>query len=144
MTRVYIFRFMEFGVSVHRYADSITTSDITKAKKYQQIHGTKYVVIVSTKLPKREVKSGLLGDRDGIYLVHQSILLPFVKYLREAIIELSMMSKSERERDSKEVMLYEYIRSQEFTSRMERISRIETQFNQLQDKEEKEHKNVER
>ena len=126
----------------NKEADSITTNDIAKAKKYQQIHGTKYVVIVSTRLPKREVKSGLLGDRDGIYLVHPSILLPFVKYLREAIIELSMMSKSERERDSKEVMLYEYIRSQEFTSRIERISRIETQFNQLQDKEEKEHEKM--
>ena len=52
------------------------------------------------------------------------------------------MSKSERERDSKEVMLYEYIRSQEFTSRMERISRIETQCNLLQDKEEKEHEKM--
>jgi hypothetical protein len=52
------------------------------------------------------------------------------------------MSKSESERDSKEAMLYEYIRSQEFSTRMEQISRVETQFNLLQDKEEKEHEKM--
>jgi hypothetical protein len=121
----------------NKQAESVTPSDITKAKKYQEIHGTRYVIIVSSNLPKRDVKSGLLGDRDGIYLVHPSIIVSFAKYLRNAMVELSLISKSDKERESKEGMLYQYIRSQEFISRLEQIARIQTRMWQLQDKEEK-------
>jgi hypothetical protein len=126
----------------NKEAESITPADIVKAKKYQQIHATKYVILVSTKLPKRDAKSGLLGDKDGIYLVHPSILLAFVKYLRETIIELSIMSNSGRDRDSKEALVYEYIRSAEFMSRMERISKIQNRFGESQDKEIKDHEKM--
>ena len=71
----------------------MTPGDITKAKKYQEIHGTRYVIIVSSNLPKRDVKSGLLGDWDGIYLVHPSIIVSFAKYLRNAIVELFFIPK---------------------------------------------------
>ena len=123
----------------NKEAESISTNDITKAKKYQQIHATKYVILVSSKLPKRDVKSGLLGEKDGIYLIHPSIVLPFIFHLRKAIIELSLLSKSEKERDSKEARLYEYIRSHEFMSQIEYISKTHIKLWQLQDKEEKEH-----
>ncbi|MDP9288125.1 MAG: DUF2130 domain-containing protein [Thermoproteota archaeon] len=126
----------------NKQAESVTPSDITKAKKYQEIHGTRYVIIVSSMLPKRDVKSGLLGDRDGIYLVHPSIVVPFAKYLRNAIVELSLISKSDKERDSKEALLYQYIRSQEFISRLEEVARIQTRIWQLQDKEEKDHQKL--
>lgn len=126
----------------NKQAESIIPSDIAKAKKYQEIHGTRYVIIVSSALPKRDVKSGLLGDRDGIYLVHPSIVVPFAKYLRSAIVELSLISKSDKERDSKEALLYQYIRSQEFISRLEQVARIQTRIWQSQDKEEKDHQKM--
>jgi hypothetical protein len=123
----------------NKEVESISINDINKAKKYQQIHATKYVILVSSKLPKRDVKSGLLGEKDGIYLVHPSIIVPFIFYLRKAIIELSLLSKSEKERESKEAVLYEYIRSHEFRAQMEFISKTHFKLWQLQDKEEKEH-----
>lgn len=126
----------------NKQAESITPTDIVKAKKYQEIHGTRYVVIVSSKLPKKDTKNGLLGDRDGIYLVHPSILLPFSKFIREAIIEISILSKSDKERNSKEGTLYQYIRSHEFTSRMEQVARIQSRIWHLQDKEEKDHQKM--
>ena len=125
----------------NKQAESITPADIVKAKKYQEIHGTRYVVIVSSNLPKRDIKNGLLGDRDGVYLVHPSILIPFSKFVRDAIIEISFLSKSDKERNSKEGMLYQYIRSQEFTARMEQVARIQSKIWHLQDKEEKDHQN---
>jgi Uncharacterized protein conserved in bacteria (DUF2130) len=86
--------------------------------------------------------SRLLGDRDGIYLVHPPIVVPFAKYLRNAIEELSLISKSDKDRDSKEALLYQYIRSQEFISRLEQVARIQTRIWQLQDKEEKDHQKM--
>ncbi len=93
----------------NKQAESISAGDIAKAKKYQEIHGTKYVLIA---------------------------------YLRDAILELSLMSKSDEERVSKEAMLYQYIRSQEFTSRIEQLARIQTKIWQSQDKEEKDHQKM--
>lgn len=126
----------------NKQAESITPSDIVKAKKYQEIHGTRYVVIVSSKLPKRDIRNGLLGDRDGVYLVHPSILIPFSKFVRDAIIEISFLSKSDKERNSKEGILYQYIRSQEFTARMEQVARLQSRIWHLQDKEEKDHQKM--
>jgi hypothetical protein len=126
----------------NKNAESITSTDIIKAKKYQQVHGTRYIIIVSTKLPKRDVNSGYLGERDGIHLVHPAILVPFVKLLRAAIIETSLLSKSEKDRESKEAILYEYIRSQDFTSRLEHIGKIREKVWNLQDKEEKDHQKM--
>ena len=73
--------FIAPNVYDNKQAESVTPSAIIKAKKYQEIHGTRYVIIVSSMLPKRDVKSGLLGDRDSIYLVHPLIVVPFAKYL---------------------------------------------------------------
>ena len=66
----------------------------------------------------------------------------FAKYLRNAIVELSLISKSDKERDSKEALLYQYIRSQEFIARLEHVARIQTRIWQLQDKEEKDHQKI--
>ena len=126
----------------NKNAESITSTDIFKAKRYQQVHGTRYTIIVSTKLPKRDVNSGYLGERDGVHLVHPAILVPFVKLLRAAIIEVSLLSKSEKERESKEAILYDYIRSQDFTGRLEQIGKIREKGWNLQDKEEKDHQKM--
>jgi hypothetical protein len=126
----------------NKQAESITANDIVKAKKYLEIHAAKYVLIVSSKLPKKDMKSEYLGDRDGILLVHPSIVLPFAKIIRDAIVDLSLLSNSDKERDSKEAMLYQYIRSQEFTSRIAQIANIETKMLQQLEKEEKDHQKI--
>lgn len=126
----------------NKEANTVTKSDIEKAKKYMKIHGTKYVLIVSRNLPKKEVKNGLLGEKDGILLVHPSIVVEVATQIRTGIIEISKLSKSKGDQKSKESKLYNYIISQDFSMILESLDRIHKKLFDLQTKEEKEHQTL--
>lgn len=123
----------------NKQADKVTSKDIEKAKKYKAVHATDYVIIVSSNLPKKDVKSGLFGERDGILLCHPTIVVDVAKQIRRAIIEISKQSESRRDRESKESKLYDYIRSQEFAATVEKLRDIYRKMADLQDNEEKAH-----
>lgn len=123
----------------NKNASTVTKKDIEKAKKYQKIHGTNYVLIVSANLPKASVPNGLYGTRDGIILVHPSIVTEVAKQIRTGIIEISKLSSSTDDQKSKQAKLYRYVISGEFSMVMEEISAINEKIFLLQTKEEKEH-----
>jgi len=126
----------------NKAAKTVTKNDIEKAKKYQKIHGTNYVIIVSANLPKNSVPNGWYGTRDGIILVHPSIVTEVTKQIRTAIIEISRLRLSTDDQASKQAQLYQYLTSSEFLRIMEDISAAHETLYKLQTKEEKDHQTL--
>jgi len=123
----------------NKAANTVTKKDIEKAKKYQKIHGTNYVIIVSANLPKTSVPNGLYGTREGILLVHPSIVTEVAKQIRSGIIEVSKLSMSKGDQKSKQAKLYQFVMSSEFSMTIEDIAGVNEKLYLLQTKEEKDH-----
>ena len=123
----------------NKNAKTVTKNDIIKAKKYQKIHGTNYVIIVSANLPKTSVPNGLYGTKDGIILVHPSIVTEVVKQIRSGIIETSKLSTSKDDQKSKQSKLYQFVTSHDFAIIVEEVSQINEKLYLLKAKEEKDH-----
>ena len=123
----------------NKNASTVTKKDIEKAKKYQKIHGTNYVIIVSANLPKTSVPNGLYGTREGIILVHPSIVTEVARQIRSAIIEVSKLSMSKEDQKSKQAKLYQFVMSSEFSMTIEDIAGVNEKLYLLQTKEEKDH-----
>ena len=132
----------QIGVYDNKAAKTVTKKDIEKAKKYQKIHGTDYVIIVSANLPKTSVPNGHYGTRDGILLVHPSLVTEVTKQIRTAIIEISKLRLSSKDQKSKQSQLYEYITSSEFSRIIEEFSTVYEKLYKLQSKEEKDHQTL--
>jgi hypothetical protein len=99
----------------NKCASTVTNHDIEKAQRYKKIHNTNHVIIVSSNLPKREVKNGFIGQKDGIKLIHPSIIIEVVRQIRQEIIKISNYAKSKIERESKEAEIYDFITSDNFS-----------------------------
>jgi hypothetical protein len=123
----------------NKAANTVTKKDIEKAKKYQKIHGTNYVIIVSANLPKTSVPNTLYGTREGILLVHPSIVTEVAKQIRSGIIEVSRLSMSKEDQKSKQAKLYQFVMSSEFAMTIEDISKVNEKLYLLQTKEERDH-----
>jgi hypothetical protein len=133
-------RFLDIPIVYdNKNANTVTKKDIEKAKKYQKIHGTNYVIIVSANLPKTSVPNGLYGNRDGILLVHPSIVTEVAKQIRSAIIEVSKLSTSKEDQKSKQAKLYQFVMSSDFAMIVENIAQYNEKLFLLQSKEEKDH-----
>jgi len=126
----------------NKAANNVTKTDIAKAKKYQKIHGTSYVLIVGQNLPKRNVPNGLLGEKDGIILVHPSIVVEVSKKIREGIVEISKLSNSKEDQKEKQDRLYQYVVSQEFSLILKSLSDLDEKLYALQAKEERDHQTL--
>ncbi len=123
----------------NKQAESVTSKDLEKAKKYKDIHATDYVIIVSNNLPKKDIKNGFFGEKEGILLCHPCIVIDVVKQIRRSMIEISKQSESRKDREGKEAKLYDYIRSQEFSGLLEKLHQVYQKMSDLQDSEEKAH-----
>lgn len=119
----------------------ITQLDISKAKKYQTIHQTKYVLLVYSEMPKG-TEAHLISEKDGILIVHRSAVIEFVRQLRKFLIDLFKTQVSETGRESKEVELFKLIKSPKFESFIKGVENDVTALNQLQDNEEKGHQKI--
>lgn len=119
----------------------ITQLDISKAKKYQTIHQTKYILLVYSEMPKG-TEDRFISERDGILIVHRSAVIEIVRQLRKFLIELFKTQVSETGRESKEVELFKLIKSPKFESFIKGVENDVTALNQLQDNEEKGHQKI--
>ena len=90
--------------------------------EFSRWDGTSYVLIVGNNLPKASVPNGLLDEKDGIILVHPSIVVEVSKRIREGMIEISKFSLGKEDRQEKQDKLYEYIMSQEFSLILKSLS----------------------
>jgi hypothetical protein len=126
----------------NKQSERVTKKDIEKAKHYKKVHTTEYVIIVSSNLPKKDIKNGLCGEKEGILLAHPSIVVEVSRQIRKAIIEISRQSESKKDRETKESKLYDYVKSQDFASTIEKIYGIHQKMTELQDREEKAHERL--
>ena len=126
----------------NKSAASVSKADIAKAQGYKSLHGTEYVLVVSASLPKRSVPNGLVGEKDGVLLVHPSIVAEVARQIRSGIIEVSRYSLGAADRESKQARLYDYIIGTEFTSAVESIAGVQEQVAALQSKEERDHQTL--
>ena len=126
----------------NKQAERVTKKDIEKAKNYRKVHGTEYVIIVSSNLPKKDIKNGICGEKEGILLAHPSIVVEISRQIRKAIIEISKQSESEKDRETKESKLYDYVKSPDFCSTIEKIYGIHQKMIELQNREEKAHERL--
>jgi len=78
----------------------VTKTHVDKAKKYQQVHNTKYVLIVSSILPPKTVTNSFFGTSNGIMLIRPQIVIEIVKLVRENLIEIHTKVTSEQNRDA--------------------------------------------
>jgi uncharacterized protein YlaI len=118
--------------------EKLTSKDIEKAQNYKNIHKTEYSIIVMKKCSRQN----LIEERDGILIVHVSILTQFVKMIRKEIIKISRLSRSDEEKLSQQRSLYNYIISPECANILERARKVKSGMNNLQTKEEKFHNDL--
>jgi hypothetical protein len=95
-----------------------------QAKKYKEKCGTNYCILVTTNMiaPKdsKNHRAGLIGKRDGILLVHQSLAVGVAEETRNFIVEMTRLVKNNNGRASKETKLYDYVTSPERFRKMQK------------------------
>lgn len=109
----------------------VTKAHVDKAKKYQQIHNTRYVFVVSSVLSKKDTPNSFFGVKDGILLVHPAIIIEVVKLVRSNLIEIHTKRTTQESRDSKETELYEFITGHQFTLKLSVISNCYSKLDEL-------------
>lgn len=126
----------------NKSGNTVTKKDIDKAKKYQKIHNTRYVLIVSSNLPKISVPNGYFATKEGIFLVHPSIVSEVANTIRDSIISVSKLSISNDMKNSKQEKIYEYLTSDQYLLNMENFLTMVEKLQRLQIKEEKDHQTM--
>ena len=117
-------------------------TDIRKAAGYKRTHSTEYSLIVSSRPQKRTVPNGLLGEVDGVIVVHPSIVIEVAKTIREGILKIERASASQKDKDAKQARLYKYVVGHEFAEVMRSLESADKEIDELQTKEEKAHKTL--
>ncbi len=126
----------------NKSAATVTKADIEKAQGYRLQHGTEYVLVVSASLPKRSVPNGLVGEKDGVLLVHPSIVAEVARQIRSGIVEVSRYSLGAADREGKQARLYDYVIGAEFASTVGSIAEVQEKVAALQSKEERDHQTL--
>lgn len=126
----------------NKSSSTVTRSDIEKAQRYKKIHNTNHVIIVSSNLPKRDIENRLIGQKEGILLVHPDIVVEVVKQIRQGIIKISNYAKSKIEKESKEAELYDFITSDNFLGVIEENKFEYYHILKDQETEEKDHQTL--
>lgn len=116
-------------------------ADIQKAAAYKRTHSTEYSLIVSSK-PQKAVRNGLLGEVDGVIVVHPSIVVEVAKTIREGILKIERVSVSQNDKDAKQARLYKYVVGHEFAEVMRSLESADKEMDELQSSEEKNHKTL--
>jgi hypothetical protein len=123
----------------NKETDTITEQDIVKAVSDKKVRATDYVIITSSNLPKQEVGNGLYGEKDGILLVHPSILVAVAKTIREGIIRIDRESKSKEDGEFEQAKL-NYIKGQDLNRLFSALSELHTHMFEFQSLDETYHR----
>jgi len=126
----------------NKEAKNVGPKERDKAKNYKKIHNTNHVIIVTRNISTKEIENGAIGEIDGVLHVHPRILVEVVTQIRSLIIENSRDMKNQKDRDSKEAQLYDYITSQEYVRLVEKVLEVYDKMNAMQISEEKGHQTL--
>jgi hypothetical protein len=121
--------------------DKVTSLDINKARKYKTTHNTDFSIIVTEKgITKKDSNNTLIGTREGIYLVHPTIVVEIGRLFRTFIIEMAKRTNSNKGKTSKQATLYDYLSGSEYARTLKMIRDAKSNLDDLQRKEEDYHK----
>jgi hypothetical protein len=122
---------------------TVTSVHISQAKEYKTKHNTDYSIIVTEKgITKNDSNNSLIGSREDIWLVHPTMVVEIAKIFRSFIIESAKQTSSNENRTSKQAKLYDYLKSPEFVIAIQMIREANSKLDNLQKKEEEDHKKV--
>jgi hypothetical protein len=126
--------------------ESVTPTDIFKAKRYKEIHNTDYSIIVTAKgiRPKdcKANRMSLIGEREGILLFHPLVVVEEARLIRNFIIENAEQRTINNGGKSKHKKLYDYLTSPERDRKIHEKMRIKSKLDDQQTKEEEYHKRL--
>jgi hypothetical protein len=97
--------------------------------------------VVSPNLPKN-IKSRVVGKKEGILLVRRDIIVEIAEQIRTAIIEICKNSESKKDQETKQARIYSYITSREFCRNIESLDKINSNMISMQQEEEKDHQSL--
>jgi hypothetical protein len=126
----------------NKESQHITKLDIEKAKRYKAVHKTNYVMIVSKNLPKKECDIGIIGEKEGILLVHPSIVLELTRQIRKFLVDISREKISQQDRQNKEAQMFTFITSEEVARKLNTLYEAYNKMKDLQTKEQRDHQNL--
>jgi len=112
--------------------------DLVRSNEPLYKESRKYLVISLDPYGKNE----LIGEKNGVLVVHPKILPEFICQLRKSLIEIQKTSLSHVDRDRKEAKLFEYLKSREFESLIKDVEKHCQNLDKLQDDEEKNHHDI--
>lgn len=89
-------------VSDRKLLNTITSAHICQAKRYKTTRNTEYSIIVTEKgITKKDSDNSLIGNREGIWLVHPTMVVEIAKIFRNFITESAKQTGSNKDRTSK-------------------------------------------
>lgn len=112
---------------------------IDRAKQYKVMYKTSSVILVSISFPAGEQNFCI---REGIVIVHPSIVVPIAEIIRATILKLHLANLSLQERETKIKEVYEYISGEHFKVQIDGIVTNIADLQKVQQKEKEEHDRV--
>ena len=123
-----------------KVGENVTAKDIEKAIRYKEKYNTDYCIVVTAKgitaKDSKNFRTGLIGKREGVLLVHSKIAVGIAELTRNFLIEKTRLMTNNNGRASKQVKLYEYITSSARFRKMQEKIEKKLKLNELQRKEE--------
>jgi Uncharacterized protein conserved in bacteria (DUF2130) len=123
-----------------KLVDTVSSAHICQAKTYKTTHNTDYSIIFTEKgITKKDSDNSLIGSREGIWLVHPTMVVEIAKIFRNFITESAKQTCSNKDRTSKQARLYEYLKSSEYGRTIETMRETKMKLDDLQRREQKYH-----
>ena len=123
----------------NKEAETVTARDIEKGKRDKESLRTDYFFIVSQNLPKRDIKNGLCGEKEGILLAHPNIITEYARLIRKTIIDISKESATKQDRETKQARIYALVNSRGYRRYIETIEEVHKKLSEHQNEERKDH-----
>jgi hypothetical protein len=129
------------GVIVYECKNLQTWSaaGVAQARAARRTHNTPHIVLVSNVFPRGEKHLCVVRD---IPVVHATLVVHLVRYMRDAIVAISRTTLSAPERERKAGLLLQYIRSEDFGLHMGLIGSAVEDLRNEQGKEKATHQTV--
>jgi hypothetical protein len=118
-----------------KMGSKVIKTDLEKAKNYKRIHNTDYCIIVTTDIKETSPRR-FTEVRDGILLVHPTVLIDIAKRIRNFIIDNSRLEKINVGKDSKKDRLYELFTNAEYCRDLQARMDLKSKLEELQHKDE--------
>jgi len=120
--------------------ETVPPKDIEKVKRYKEKYNTDYCIVVTEKgittKDSKIYRTGLIGKREGVLLVHPKIVVGVAQLTRTFLIEKAKLIKNNNGKLSKQTKLYEYITSSARFRKMEEKMAKKLKLDELQKLEE--------